>query len=320
MGWFSVLTRGSDRDLDPVVEPVEPVAEPVTVVVEDPELRAVAERHRLDHEVVSVLPEYISMFDSAGVLILCNPAYAQFNGGHRPEDLVGRNFLDLVDPSDRPTVADKLRRLQGLTPGSPVLVSEHAELGHDGVERWLRWTERARFDAAGRLSHIISVGRDATDEHRLEARAAAQASELIGRADDLQALTDPSTDSSLHSTMTAAVTLTDELSRQVSEITSLSDEIGQVADQTNLLALNATIEAARAGEHGKGFSVVAGEVKALANLTKHSVDSIDTLARELTRAVGELSEIMGGVTETTGDVGRVAESLHQVASALSTSR
>ena len=63
--------------------------------------------------------------------------------------------------------------------------------------------------------------------------------------------------------------------------------------------------------------MVAGEVKSLASLTKNSVDSIDSLARELTRAVGELSGIMSGVTETTDDVGEVAESLRAVASALS---
>jgi methyl-accepting chemotaxis protein len=65
-----------------------------------------------------------------------------------------------------------------------------------------------------------------------------------------------------------------ERAKQIDEILHI---ISDIAAQTNLLALNATIEAARAGEAGKGFAVVAAEVRALAERSIHSADSIGVI-------------------------------------------
>jgi len=69
----------------------------------------------------------------------------------------------------------------------------------------------------------------------------------------------------------------DSLGSATSQVSKVTEVIGQIAEQTNLLALNAAIEAARAGEHGRGFAVVANEVRSLAEQSGTSVKEIGGL-------------------------------------------
>lgn len=80
------------------------------------------------------------------------------------------------------------------------------------------------------------------------------------------------------------------LGKHINEINEITNIINNIAGQTNLLALNAAIEAARAGEAGKGFSVVADEIRKLAEQSKTSSERITRLINEISKKTNVIVE------------------------------
>ena len=110
------------------------------------------------------------------------------------------------------------------------------------------------------------------------------------------------------------------LSEKAGNINQVVTTITKVADQTNLLSLNAAIEAEKAGEYGRGFSVVATEIRRLADQTAVAMYDIDQTVKEMQSAVsaGVMSmdkfseEVRGGVQEIQQVSGQLTQIIQQV--------
>ncbi|KWU01297.1 chemotaxis protein [Vibrio toranzoniae] len=82
-------------------------------------------------------------------------------------------------------------------------------------------------------------------------------------------------------------TISLSVERETQQISSVIEMINAIANQTNLLALNAAIEAARAGDSGRGFSVVADEVRVLAQKTQEATTEIQAVIEKLCAGSGQ---------------------------------
>ncbi|MCB2360301.1 methyl-accepting chemotaxis protein [Clostridium estertheticum] len=130
--------------------------------------------------------------------------------------------------------------------------------------------------------------------------------------------------------MTKVASTVETLNDNTKNILTILNKINDITKQTNLLALNASIEAARAGDAGKGFSVVANEIRKLADKSQSASSEIGTIVDQVNQSIGASLEISENakklfkeelvqVSSTITSFGKIKESISNISSAMEVS-
>ncbi len=116
------------------------------------------------------------------------------------------------------------------------------------------------------------------------------------------------------------VTLVDDVQRNSENLLETNDLIASIAEQTNLLAMNAAIEAAHAGEAGRGFSVVADEIRKLAEATTEQSIATGATLRSVKENIDKMATLVGSTRDalynTFDGVVRVENVLKEIGNAM----
>ena len=216
---------------------------------------------------------------------------------------------------------------------------------------------KVAYEAAVVSSHVKASANMARQQDERAAlafgateSAATQVTQTAAHAGQMQAVTEQSVQSArtawtelreaasgvreVDQALGGFATVVDDLSSSSRKIERVVQLINEISDQTNLLALNAAIEAARAGESGRGFSVVAQEVRGLAERVKQATGEIagsiavmleltertqtqtGTIRSRMSTAADVISRSSAGFEQLVNDLGDMSNRLNEVAQAV----
>jgi methyl-accepting chemotaxis protein len=182
--------------------------------------------------------------------------------------------------------------------------SQEIASGNDNLSHRVEQQAASLEETAASMQQLASTVKHNADNTRQANQVVSTASELAQKGGDV-----------VNSAIVAMQDINDS-SNEIAEIISVIDEI---AFQTNLLALNASVEAARAGEQGRGFSVVATEVRNLAQRSAHaakqSSDLIQNSVQKVRAGTAFVNETGAALTEIVNSVAQVGEIVSQIANA-----
>ncbi len=193
-----------------------------------------------------------------------------------------KNEIHQLSRSAKATVAG-LRKVTGELNNTMGSINNHLSTVSGGIDRLNMDINRQQKETE-MVAAAISEMTSTSEEVASNAAAAAQQTQLANsEADNGDQLVQEVVDSiqSISGEVNELTRMIEQVEQNSNAIGTVMDVIQNIAEQTNLLALNAAIEAARAGEAGRGFSVVADEVRNLAQQTASSTTEIREMIERL---------------------------------------